>query len=62
MARIDAERHLRAAEDSLYHLEKVIYSGGGNISEGLRDKILPDVKRLKSNYYKKASKRVILVM
>lgn len=47
LARIDAEKHLKMAEDSLHHLEILIRSGSGNISENLRDEILPDVKRLK---------------
>lgn len=47
-ARLDAERRLRLAQDSVHHLEGALQT---DISpSALRTKILPDVKKLRSEY------------
>jgi hypothetical protein len=47
-ARLDAERQLRLAQDSVHHLEGALQT---DISpSALRTKILPDVKKLRSKY------------
>ena len=47
-ARLEAERRLRVAQDSVHHLEGALQT---DISpSALRTKILPDVKKLRSRY------------
>jgi len=47
-ARLEAERRLRVAQDSVHHLEGALQT---DISpSALRTKILPDVKKLRRRY------------
>ncbi|GAB6021701.1 pleckstrin y domain containing, D (with coiled-coil domains) member 1 [Chamberlinius hualienensis] len=47
LARIDAEKRLKNAEEALHHLENVIKTGGHSNMNIVREEIMPDVRRLK---------------
>ncbi|GAB6021695.1 pleckstrin y domain containing, D (with coiled-coil domains) member 1 [Chamberlinius hualienensis] len=47
LARIDAEKRLKNAEEALHHLEDVIKTGGHSNMNIVREEIMPDVRRLK---------------
>lgn len=52
MARLDAERRLKEAENSLARLEGAVHSQGtpGRDSEEMKEEMIADVRTLKSKY------------